>query len=157
MIKGIDIIIEKYYEGNTTIEEENILRSYLESGQVDPEHTYMIPLFKHFNAERHMEITYQPDLSFIKEQKSKIRFMWPKLITIAASFVILITVAFNWFESNNTVYKNKYTQLDSPEETEEALAITLNALGFLGKKFETGTKPMSHIKEYKRTEVYKTQ
>lgn len=156
MINGIEKIIVKYYDGNTTIEEENILKTYLNSGQVSPEHKYLIPLFEYFEAEHNMEVDFEPDLSFTRHKSSKVRFLWPKIIAIAASFLILIAVAFSWFESNTTVYKNKYTQLENPEDTEEALAITLNALGFLSKKFEKGTNPISHIKELERTQVYKS-
>ena len=53
------------------------------------------------------------------------------------------------------MYKEKYTLLDSNEEQEEALAITLDALGFLGKKFDDGTKSLVHIKKYQKTEIFK--
>ena len=155
MTNSIDKIIEKYYAGETNQEEEKKLRTYLFSGQVSADHAYMHRLFKHFESERNMSIEFEPDLSFTSKRKTKVRNIWPKLISIAASFVILIAVAFSWFNNSDTMYKQKYTLLEDKADQEEALAITLDALGFLSKKFDKGTKPLVHIKDFERTDISK--
>ncbi|MBK8080845.1 MAG: hypothetical protein IPK25_11490 [Saprospiraceae bacterium] len=40
----INDLLEKYWEGETTVEEENILKSYFQNGQVMPEHEAFTPL-----------------------------------------------------------------------------------------------------------------
>ena len=76
----------------------------------------------------------------------------PKLIAIAASLALLLTVSLHLFDNGDTMYKNKYTELEDPEE---ALEITMEALGFLSKKYEKGTEPMSkHFKNLEKTNVF---
>jgi len=160
MTNSIDQIINKYYAGESSLEEETTLKAYLLSGQVDAAHTHMIPLFQHFEAEQNITFDFEPDLSFTDQNSKKndepiVRNMWPKVISIAASFVILFAVAFNWFNSSETMYKQKYTLLDDQADQERALEITLDALGFLGKKYDDGTKSLIHIKDLERTDIYK--
>ena len=156
MTNSIDKIIEKYYAGETTQDEEQNLKTYLSSGQVSADHAYMIPLFEHFESERITTFEFKPDLSFTTKREIKVRSMWPKLLSIAASFIILIAVSFNWFNNTDTMYKEKYTLLEDQADQEKALAITLDALGFLGKKFDKGTKSLIHIKDFERTDIYKS-
>lgn len=159
MTNRIDKIIERYYAGESSLEEEKLLHTYLTSKEVTEKHTYMIPLFKHFESERNSSFDFDLDLSFINDtsiQKSKIRNLWPKLISIAASFIILVAVAFSWFNNTETMYKQKYTLLEDQADQEEALQITLDALGFLGKKFDKGTKSLIHIKDLERTDIFKS-
>ena len=154
MINSIDKIIEKYFDGESSIQEENHLKVYLQSDKVKDDHKFLIPIFQNFENEKKLSIPFEPDLSFIHNKKPKVRFLWPKVISVAASVILLIAVAFNWFAVNDdTVYRNKYTQVENPEE---ALSITLNALGFLSNKLEKGTKSMSHIKKYEKTDVFKS-
>lgn len=151
MMNDIDNIIEKYFTGESSIEEEQTLAQYVLSDSVSDNHKYLRELFQHFEAERSTQHSFEPDLSFVKDKKTKIRFLIPKLLTIAASLLILIAVSFNWFGTTETMYKDKYTQLEDPEE---ALAITLEALGFLGKKFDEGTKSLKHVKKLEKTAVF---
>ena len=153
MNKGIDNILDKYWNGESTLQEEAQLRAYFNSDEVAEEHRELSPLFQYFEAEATKTYDFEPDLSFTKSSGSKIRFLIPKIIAIAASLVLLFTVSKQWVSSaEDTVYKNKYTELQDPQE---ALDITLDALGFVSHKIDKGTQELSHIKEIEKTAVFK--
>ena len=46
-MKKIDNILEKYFEGETTLDEEKLLRSYFQSGKVTDEHLAYAPIFRY--------------------------------------------------------------------------------------------------------------
>ena len=149
----IDNLLDKYWNGESSLQDEKDLRAYFLSDSVDEEYQDLIPLFSYFEAEAELGSDFEPDLSFTQEKKTKIRFFFPKLIAIAASLVLLFTISRQWVDSStDTIYKNKYTELQDPEE---ALQITLDALGFVSHNIEKGTREMVHIKEIEKTAVFK--
>ena len=50
-MEKINELLDKYFKGNTSIEEENILKAYFASEKVKPEHMTYKPLFKVFELE----------------------------------------------------------------------------------------------------------
>jgi hypothetical protein len=151
MKNDINNILENYWKGQSSLDEEQMLRDYLSSDNVSEEHRELMPLFEYFKEEKNLSVGWEPDLSFTKPKPHKIRFLFPKLIAIAASLILLFTVSRTWLNVNDTTYKNKFTELEDPDE---ALAITLDALGFVGKNYEKGSKPTSHMKQLEKTAVF---
>ena len=150
---NIDNLLDKYWNGETSLEEEAQLRDYFTSGDLDEDHKELRPLFAYFNNAAQLGHNFEPDLSFTRKKGRTIRMFIPKIITIAACLTLLFTISYTWVvQSEDTVYKNKYTELQDPEE---ALAITLDALGFVGHKIDKGTRELSHIKEIEKTAVFK--
>jgi len=148
----IEKLLDKYWNGESSIQEEQEIRSYLLSDSVDEDHREFIPLFQYFESESKVGSEFELDLSFTQSQKTKVRFLFPKLIAIAASLVLLFSVSRQWVNSStDTIYKNKYTELQDPNE---ALQITLDALGFVSHNIEKGTREVSHLKKFEKTAVF---
>ncbi|MEA4937497.1 MAG: hypothetical protein VB102_12805 [Paludibacter sp.] len=57
-MEKINEILDKYFKGISTIEEENILKKYFTSGHVKPEHLAYKPLFEVFELEA--KISFPP-------------------------------------------------------------------------------------------------
>ncbi len=152
MNHDIDNILEKYWNGETSIEEENAIKEYMLSDNVAGDHQSYIALFRYFDEEKNLDYEFVPDLSFAQSKKNKLRFIVPRVIAIAASLLLLFTINKIWIgNSSDTIYKNKYTELQNPEE---ALQITLDALGFVGHNLDKGTKEVSHMKQFEKTAVF---
>ena len=156
MNNNIQDLINKYFEGETRLSEEKILRDYFQGDNIQEEHKAYADVFRFFEAEAQESFDFQPDLSFTQKSRSKLRNMMPRIIGLAASLVILLAVAFNVMNGayNDTMYKNKYTELTTPEQADEALAITLDALGFMSHKMEKGTNSIGHMKNLEKTAVF---
>ncbi len=52
MTNNIEHIITKFWAGETNLDEENQLRSYLASGKIDASHKDYTALFQYFNLEK---------------------------------------------------------------------------------------------------------
>jgi len=149
----INELLDKYWQGETSLEEERSLRKYFASNDIDEEHLAFKPLFGYFESEAEQGKSFEPDLSFARSSTNRFRVLIPRIIAIAATVVLLFTVSRQWVnQSQATVYKNKYTELQDPEE---ALEITLDALGFVSHKLDKGTREISHIKKIEKTAVFK--
>ena len=151
-LSELELAIESYWSGESTIEQEAMISEYVASGQVSTNHSELIPLFSYFAQEK--DITLDNDLGLdkiAKQPEAKVRFMFPKVMAVAASLALLLMFTFN-FMSSETSYKNTYTEVEDPEE---ALEITMEALAFLGHKYDKGTKPIKYIKELEKTDVFR--
>lgn len=149
----IDNLLEKYWDGLSTLDEEKQLKDYFNSGNIDNAHKGLSPLFAYYKQESEITTDFVPDLSFTKEvSKPKVRYLIPKIIGIAASLLLLFTVTYQQFNVEDTSYNNKYTEVENPDE---ALAIAIEALGFLGNKYNKGTTSVSKgLKNLEKTDVF---
>ncbi len=115
---NIEDLQEKFWNGDTTLEEEKLLRSYhLEQDEDDVTAHY-------FNF-----LTDEANISFNPKKKAKtLRMRARTIYSIAASFAILVT-AFLLMQPRNS--KAEVYLAQSPEE---ALEITQNALAIISDK-----------------------
>lgn len=67
----INDLLEKYWEGETTVEEENILKSYFQNGQIMPEHEAFTPLFVYFNEQKKLLYSLPPVEDIIQKVTSQ--------------------------------------------------------------------------------------
>ena len=142
MRNDMNKILDKYFKGESHLEEEKLLREYFSSNEFDEELQDLAPVFNYFNSEAKLGKSFEPNLSFIKEKK-KVSFLFPKIIGIAASLLLLFGLT-QIFVNQDTMYKNKYTEIEDPKE---GLEFTLETLGFASTKMNNAIKPVLHIKE----------
>ncbi|MCB0443338.1 MAG: hypothetical protein KDC50_04740 [Flavobacterium sp.] len=140
----IEQLLEKYFEGETTIAEEIQLKQYFSSDKVAAHLEHYKPLFGFLITEKEKQFT--PSLSL----KTKKRFAVAR-IGIAASLLFLIgTVTyFNYKPYNPTPVAN--AKLGSFESPEEAFKETQKALALLSEKVNIGMESVSYINEYENS------
>lgn len=95
----IGVLLEKYFAGETTLDEEKILKAYFNAPVVAPEHQAMAPLFQMLNQEK---AAVMPELSSRKGPLSFQRSVgpqWPKFMAAAATMLLLITAAAWWWNT----------------------------------------------------------
>ncbi len=142
----IPILLQKYFEAETTLQEESELINYFNSGEVDDDLQVYIPMFSGLKA---LSMAENQDLSddlmnFILEsehkEKLKYRWMWQIVTGIAAS-VILVMLAVNFYSSRNTWD-------DTFKDPNQAYAEASKTLEFVAGKYNKGLaqlKPMNKI------------
>ncbi len=153
--RTIDAYLERYWEGETSLEEEQILRNYFREGQIAEEHKDAEALFSFFNSER--DIVAQKAVSELVPQtqassKAKIRhFNWTR---IAASVMLVFTmlVGWNYFTSPTTTQSS--VAVDEIQDPEEAYRVTMEALAYLSNKYDKGAKPLNAIKKVNATNIF---
>ena len=140
----IEQLLEKYFEGETTIAEEIQLKQYFSAEQVAAHLGHYKPLFGYLSSGKEEKFT--PLLSL----NTKKRFPVAR-IAIAASVVFLVgVIAFlNYPPASQTQLAK--SELGSFESPEEAFEETQKALALLSEKVNVGMESVNYINEYENS------
>lgn len=166
-MERIDNILNKYWDAETSVQEEDLLRSYFASGEVAPEHKDVAELFAYQNILRGLTSTVgMTDLSLIEKQSSStvVRQLGVRAMVgrIAAIGLVLLTAG--WFVMSNLSTSQQSSlahvvHLDDVQdkaETEEALEVTREALAYLTAKLDKNTRTVkTHVKNVQKANIFK--
>ncbi|WP_203292833.1 anti-sigma factor [Luteirhabdus pelagi] len=135
----IEMLLDAYFEGTTTIQEEQQLREYFSNGTVAPHLESYAPMFQAFEQAR--QERSQKEIELPKPLIAQRRW-W---LSIAASAVIAIGVAGYVFTNTNQ---------GLTQEEQEALAAfekTKAALQQISMNFNEGAEELTYIDEFNTT------
>jgi hypothetical protein len=139
----IELILEKYFEGETNIAEENELRTYFSSPNVAQHLQQYKSLFGYYNAEKEQKMERNTPLNLTSQTKNR-KLKW---LSIAASIVVLIGAGtFTFFNYDNT--QQDLGTCDSPEE---AFVATQKALNMLSENVNVGVNSVQQIQEFENS------
>lgn len=88
----IQALLDRYWEGETTLEEERALKAYFASGEVDERLRAAAPLFQALREEQTVQYAHQVKAATLKP----VLFNWQK-IAAAASVALLLSVGLWWW------------------------------------------------------------
>ena len=135
----IEILIEKYFQGETSIVEEKELRSYFSSQNVAPHLEQYKAMFGYFTQAKKQEFVKE-----IPQITKKRNVMW---LSVAASVVVLLGVAtFYMINTNEPV--NNQNELGTYESPEIAFKETQKALALLSLNVNVGIESVMYVQEY---------
>jgi hypothetical protein len=128
-------LLDKYWDGETSEDEEFILKVYFCSGNVQEEHKVFVDLFEYFDTQK--SITFNSQLSKSIDVKPKIKyFSFRKIIySIAAASVLLFAAVTVMKDINPDPTVQQTAMVYEIEDPEEALRVTKEALALVSKKF----------------------
>ena len=139
----IQILVQKYFEAETTLDEENELIDYFNSGKVDEELKVYIPMFsgiKELSADENPNLG-DDLMNFIleSEHKEKLRYRWMwQMVTGIAASVILVMLAVNFY-SNQNQWNDTFT------DPNQAYAEASKTLEFVAGKYNMGLAQLKPI------------
>ena len=137
-LNKIEILVEKYFQGETSIVEEKELRDYFSSSNVATELDQYKSIFGYFTLEK--EQTFERKIQ-LKSKSSN----W-KWLSIAASILVLLGIGtFGYFNYNNT---NQNKNLGTYDDPEIAFRETQKALSMLSNHINVGIGSVHYIQEY---------
>lgn len=139
-IKNIEQLLEAYFEGESTLDQEQQLRKYFSGGGVAPHLEQYIPLFAAF-AEARKE-RYTGEINLPKEKK----LPW---LNIAAG--ILVIVGLFIFFNNNRNSNNNTTDYGTYKDPEVAALKTRQALFMMGSFVGQSTSKLNALDEFEKT------
>lgn len=132
----INGLLDKYWAGETSLEEEDILRTYFASGSVDPALSAMQPLFS-FYAEK-KQVNMVGDVVFTPQVKPATpvhNLRW--LINVAATVLVFVGLFFaNRYQDSQA--QNTYVYVDTYDDPEVAYQEVKEALRFISSKMNKG-------------------
>jgi len=137
----IEQLLEKYFDGETSIIEENELRAYFSSSDVAQHLEQYKPLFGYFSTAQEQQFEQQIPL-----HTKKLKIAW---ISIAASVVVLLGAGtFAYFNYNQPQQNQDLGTYDNPEI---AFRETQKALELLSSNVNVGVESVQYINEYEAT------
>jgi len=146
-LNRIETLLDKYFQGETSISEEKELKNYFSSTAVAQHLEQYKPLFDYLSKATNQEFKQTVPLQ-TKRRKVK----W---LSIAASVVVLLGIS-------------TFTYLHQPQETsdlgtydspEAAFEATQKALSMLSKNVNVGIESVSYINEFQNSKelIFKTK
>ncbi|MEE9439364.1 MAG: hypothetical protein V3V14_10220 [Saprospiraceae bacterium] len=160
---NIDNLLDKYFNAETSLEEENTLKLYFSSNNIKDKHKTYLPMFQFLKQQSSVSSNtniaktidrHDPSEIFDKEQSSipvlnnKAKVInFRRLISALAAIFVIGFAAYNITKTDTNKepqYKGKFVMLDSEEETAEALEITKQALAMLSRRMNTSSKTVSY-------------
>lgn len=147
----INKLLDKYWEAETSLQDEKILISYFKSKEVAPDHLQYRDLFQYYdyaaNIQLEAKISSLPERSVFALRKN--------FMGIAASLLLMISAGF--FIVNNYMNNQSYNSNSIViTEEEEALRITKDALAFLSIKLDESSRNItSDIQKMERVSILK--
>ncbi|WP_062057888.1 hypothetical protein [Aquimarina longa] len=135
-LSNIEKLLEKYFEGETTISEEKELKVYFTRETVPSHLEKYKDLFQYFSEES--TIMAAKDLKFKRNKKSK--YAW---VGVAASVVLIVGI----FLTQPTISEPK----DTFEDPEIALQETKKILNMVSKYMNEGKQELVYLNEFENT------
>lgn len=143
-LNKIENILEKYFQGETSIAEENQLKEYFSSSNVAQHLEQYKPMFGYFSQVKEQKSTQEIPL-----KSNKRNVAW---LSIAASVVVLLSVGTYFYVSEkNTPPVVAQSELGTYDDPEEALAATQKALALLSNNVNVGIESVHYINEYEQS------
>ncbi|WP_035667602.1 hypothetical protein [Flavobacterium sp. 83] len=140
-LNKIEILLEKYFQGETSIAEENELRTYFSSPDVAQHLEQYKLIFGYFSLPKEQMLKQEIPL-----QSKKHYVAW---LSIAASVVVLLGIGAYIFYNNDNV--NEKQDLGTYDDPEVALKETQKALALLSNHVNVGIESVYYIKEYQES------
>lgn len=156
MKDSINKLIDKYFEGETSLEEEAIIQAYFIKGEIADDLKMYAPLFGYFEEEKQTTLSNDFDTKLFQELENRgkvvpMRNTRMYVLRIAAAVVLLIGAFFtiqNLQPQEQEIVWEEY----EPETPEEAYEVTKEALQLLASKLSKGTKQAtSQVSKVKKT------
>lgn len=137
---NIESLLEKYFDGETSIEQEKQLTNYFSSDNVAQHLQQYQPMFKYFENEK--QTTFNQEIVL----KSNKKIVW---FSLAASVVLLAGIGTFYLMNNKQA--NLEESLGTYKTPEIAFAETQKALQMLSSNVNVGINSVAYLGEYQKT------
>lgn len=151
VLDNIEKLLEKYDNGETTLQEEQQLKHYFTQETVEPHLEVYKPMFQYFLQTQEEQFTKDVPL---KPSKTYTMYKW---ISVAAVAVLMFGI---YIQVNNPVQPT-VEQLLAYNQTMDALHLvssqfkkgneSMNAFGLMSSSLNKGTENMAYINQFSNT------
>ncbi|MEO1261863.1 MAG: hypothetical protein AAFZ15_23875 [Bacteroidota bacterium] len=142
---GMAELLEKYFAGETSIEEETRLKAYFNGGQVDPALQQYQPLFQYFNQEQAVQLSEDFDAKLFRKMDGGAKIVqmrsWRRRMLRVAAAIAVMLCAYLVFQKPEPPQNHKIDWA-AYEINDEQMAYeeTVRALKLLSSKLNKGKK-----------------
>ncbi len=152
----IKSLLDKYWEGETSLSEEQALKDYFKSGHVADHLKEYQGLFDFYSLEASKVSSIDMKKLLDKQSSNhsaKIRPLRGWLVSVAAAVTLLVSAVWLYNQKETLVSEDYVYEVEDPEE---ALEITKDALAFLSIKFDESSKTINtNVQKIKAARKFK--
>jgi hypothetical protein len=143
----IEKLLEAYFEGNTSVSEENELKEFFKNSDIPEQFMYAKGLFNFYADEKSLK---SQQISIKTKQKSRNMFLY--ISGIAASILIAMFFVFSVQTTNDDVI---YAYYNGKPITDKVLAekYTRQALLAMSQNLDKGTKNLNQLNQLNKVEM----
>ncbi len=140
----IENLLEKYFEGNTSLEDEKVLQTYFAQAYVPAHLQEYQAMFAYFSKNKAEVSTQQIQ---VKPVKKTWQLGW---MSIAAAMLILFSIAYVLIPKEPTEAEKREAQM--------ALVETQKAFQLISQNLNKGNNAIAYLKDYEVTKnkIFKT-
>lgn len=158
-IEKIKVLLERFYKGETTLREEQLLEDFFRKRQVPEEMLADKELFLSMEAnpedieipdDLNAKILHAIDVAERKEIKTR-RIGIFSLSGLAAGLLVLITVYLFFLKEKPGEILSRSTPKDTYDDPMEAYEEVKKTLAYVSTKFNQGTGELKYVKEVNRS------
>jgi len=154
-IRKIEELLEKYYNGETSLEEERTLHWFFQTRDIPPHLKPDADIFRYHYSQKSEEVfplIEEKLVQLLDDQEHKKRFLLSartiRLVSaIAASIIIVLTL---WIGIGRNVLKEQQVAVyeDTYDDPQVAYMETKKTLLLVSKKLNAGTENLQYLKTY---------
>lgn len=140
-LDNIEKLVEKYFEAETSLVEEEQLKAYFSQEQIAPHLAKYAPLFGYFSKAKEEAFSKQLTLdNAVNVTKTKFNYKW---LAVAAVGLLMFGIYFG----------NQYSKAQDLEQVQAQLAYqeTKKALNLLAENFNRGTEKVAYLNQFEET------
>lgn len=153
----IKILLDKYYDGETSLDEEKILKSYFASADIDESLLEHAPVFAYFKTESALKAGDDLEYKILQKLNDaavvpfyKSRIFWTYFTGIAASIIFVFAFI---FESQNS-HNDQMAGAQQPDrKTLIAYQQTKIALAYVSGTYSRATEPLNEVAKFKNSTI----
>ena len=134
---NIELLVEKYLNAETTLQEEATLKNYFTGGNVAKHLQEYAYLFNYFATSR--EETFTKTISLEPKKSKKRNLTW---FSVAASVALLVSLFFG---------KQQYNKNKQRKEAQRIYAQVSKGLGLLSKNLKKGEQALAVLYTYENS------
>jgi hypothetical protein len=150
------VLLEKYWNCETSLEEEDLLRSYFQQEEIPDELKKYEELFRFFSEEREKELNQDFDdkmMTLVKNRKKHGSQRYLNIMYKVAAAILLVLSFFVIHERFIRVKEQaKKVVVDTFSDPEKALEETKRVLYFVSEKLNKGKEEVSRLNKFKKAE-----
>jgi hypothetical protein len=158
-ITEIRKLVDRFYMGETTLEEENILQAYFSSAGIPEELLPDRDLFRTLGDAAGSVIVpndlNSKILDVIDNQEKRVirtrRITLYSLSGLAAGLMVVIALYTGYFKGDRITLLASNQMTDTYENPEDAYEEARRTLAFVSAKLNTGTSGLEHVKQVSKT------
>ncbi len=144
-LNKIEKLLDHYFEGNSSTEDEKLLKDYFSSSNV-PQHLKQYqPLFGYFEEAKQETFSQEILLTPMLRDKNRNNVMW---LSIAASLAVLFGAGLYFYNNEATMLEQGFGTYDNPEI---AFQETQKALQLLSTSVNIGIESVKYVEEYQES------